>query len=192
MCPAQAHALASLHRSAWHGRCGTGGQRWLGVCWRCLRDSRLCCWRGSLGCCCCVVVVGTLRIWPDDAVVLRGFLWIRPPAMRIHPPVRTRAVKLFNSIRTELCCRAANALFCRAANALLLLPMLLLCGRAASSAVSPRVTHPRPMARVHMSLCVRETHDPVCETLPTGLRTHAGKPALPSLVVGCIACCRGQ
>jgi hypothetical protein len=53
---------------------------------------------------------------------------------------------------------AANALSCRAANALLLLPLLLLlCGRAASSAVSPRVTHPRPMTRVHMSLCVRGT-----------------------------------
>jgi len=49
--------------------------------------------RGSLGCCCC----GYLRMWPDDAVVFRGFLWIRPPAMRIHSPVRTRAVKLFTA-----------------------------------------------------------------------------------------------
>ena len=44
-----------------------------------------------------VVVVGTLRMWLDGAVVFRGFLWIRPPAMRIHSPVRTRAVKLFTA-----------------------------------------------------------------------------------------------
>ena len=44
-----------------------------------------------------VVVMCALRMWPDDAVVFRGFLWIRPPAMRIHSPVRTRAVKLFTA-----------------------------------------------------------------------------------------------
>ena len=44
-----------------------------------------------------VVVMGTLRMWPDDAVAFRGFLWIRPPAMRVHSPVRTRAVKLFTA-----------------------------------------------------------------------------------------------
>ena len=36
-----------------------------------------------------VVVMSALRMWPDDAVAFRGFLWIRPPAMRIHSPVRT-------------------------------------------------------------------------------------------------------
>jgi len=83
---------------------------------------------------------------------------VDPPPSHADPLARPdpRCEAVY-SIRTERCCRAANALFCQAANALLLLPMFLLCGRAASSAVSPRVTHPRPMARVHMSLCVRET-----------------------------------